>query len=1492
MKGTIRVFISSRFTNFDEIRNGLVSKTFPKIKKYCEENGFSFHVVDLRWGVTEDEKRNFQTAEICFEEIRRCQEYSPSPNFIVLSDDTYRGWIPIPSSISSNDWKRIEAYLQKRDPVSLEFLGIWYRKDLNDLSGSYHLQNILRRTIDSGIETVHLDAAMEENIGSILFPAGQAVFNREEDYSTRVAFGGSMTEQEINLGLFSCKGANQHTLVIINEGGCGQGNAENGRHPDNTSSPKHPECGSESGNGSLSFNAHNLNEHLKREIENAGNEWIPYDEVTYTDKAEKFLKKVIEKRIDKEKEEEKKETAFDRECRELREALSKEAEEYVDVGGRLEGLLQLLAENKGRAALVRGEQGSGKSTLLKYYAKNHPDQCFGVFTDIQEGRNTLDAALDFLIKALHKRGLLDAVLHRDWHEGCVGYFERQLGRLNKDDEIVLVLDCAEGIADLKLQEKSLFSLKLPANATLLVSCADERSLSGRDVSYNPPSFFLKGIESGEAFSMLLGMLGKIGDKGRTLSKWQGERVKSALPSEVTPLYLRLFADLLRYVPAYGDSPASAQRAISEEGEQIWSFLMDDPLPGDARLLAIKILKRHIQTHFPSLYLHALVCIALSSQGMQEEELVEILFRITKKVSGLRAEIKDNSWQKNKNMEHAPMNDVIMKHVLNVLWSRMYFQLQHFLEFFPSHGMLLVRFRHGLIREAALDLCRQGIQSENGCGETPSGEGGRIPDDPDLLDETSEILRDFWMHQKPYIFTEASATDGKTSQTTSQTASQATSQTASQATSQAISQTASQATSQTASTASSQTESQATSQTASLAITQLASQAIPQTESQAISQRERSKSEIRSKTGSVIVNRRRADELMPILQYRIKMLLERKKMPLYRKEMDMAGELLENSEYIDAMIRLGRCGTAMDQIEAAINVGYAGSRAKKFLDLLKDYEILLTSFSDTFLPLCAQHGMIENYGPIAHEALKRKGIAGYFPYSAEKKGLQEDPKLLVLGSADAPMALRGDGMMATMGRGNIFIYDWNRRRYSTAVFPIEWKLGDFLCWKDDLLVLRRYKVRICFRFIREEGTDEELIQERKEPCPNLLDFFDNKEEKRRAAGDIQEEDAASVLTDRKPHYYLPDGQCRTRTLEYPLNKRIEYYRRLNQAAIVVDRETVDFVDLDAGVVRETLRIPNVTGVFYSDDGKSVLIRTREENVILHRITDRYVHPMPVWPDGAKSFEKAKKRYSLRKNLSAGIVFAIRRKGDIPWQPMGVPVEGMEFPVLTCMSIKRGWYACYYNYNNISMVRIFDLKTGTELLSSEVEPIFRKDMDEDMPFRVEEGGTKLVVVSSGIRHVLNLELNPPTWETVRNGCDVPGAVEKNLLADCREHMRRWLPQSHAYESLDDMTDHTIDTILGRIIARTWRIVFSPITYALNPEKTINPDETLPVQMIRTEQYLWIVDYRFRMVHLADADGRWLCHMQTEDAFVAADAEGDRLFLMPGDRNLVLEMRYVRL
>ncbi|MCL0058864.1 DUF4062 domain-containing protein, partial [Dehalococcoidia bacterium] len=84
----IRVFISSTFCDMHAEREELIKFTFPEVRKRCRERGVEFVDVDLRWGITDEQKAEGKVLTICLAEIERCRPY-----FIGLLGERY-GWVP------------------------------------------------------------------------------------------------------------------------------------------------------------------------------------------------------------------------------------------------------------------------------------------------------------------------------------------------------------------------------------------------------------------------------------------------------------------------------------------------------------------------------------------------------------------------------------------------------------------------------------------------------------------------------------------------------------------------------------------------------------------------------------------------------------------------------------------------------------------------------------------------------------------------------------------------------------------------------------------------------------------------------------------------------------------------------------------------------------------------------------------------------------------------------------------------------------------------------------------------------------------------------------------------------------------------------------------------------------------------------------------------------------------------------------------------------
>ena len=104
----VRVFVSSTFQDMKAERDELVKFTFPELRRRCRERFVEFTEVDLRWGVTDEEKAEGKVLPICLAEIERCRPY-----FIGLLGERY-GWLPeeIPKDLLDRQ-KWLEEHREK-----------------------------------------------------------------------------------------------------------------------------------------------------------------------------------------------------------------------------------------------------------------------------------------------------------------------------------------------------------------------------------------------------------------------------------------------------------------------------------------------------------------------------------------------------------------------------------------------------------------------------------------------------------------------------------------------------------------------------------------------------------------------------------------------------------------------------------------------------------------------------------------------------------------------------------------------------------------------------------------------------------------------------------------------------------------------------------------------------------------------------------------------------------------------------------------------------------------------------------------------------------------------------------------------------------------------------------------------------------------------------------------------------------------------------------
>jgi hypothetical protein len=106
---TVRVFVSSTFRDFRAERDLLKRQVQPTLNRRSLDRAVEATIVDLRWGITDEQAGQGMTLPVCLREVERCRPY-----FIGLLGHRY-GWIPAVSAYPAD--------LLERQPWLKEYVG-------------------------------------------------------------------------------------------------------------------------------------------------------------------------------------------------------------------------------------------------------------------------------------------------------------------------------------------------------------------------------------------------------------------------------------------------------------------------------------------------------------------------------------------------------------------------------------------------------------------------------------------------------------------------------------------------------------------------------------------------------------------------------------------------------------------------------------------------------------------------------------------------------------------------------------------------------------------------------------------------------------------------------------------------------------------------------------------------------------------------------------------------------------------------------------------------------------------------------------------------------------------------------------------------------------------------------------------------------------------------------------------------------------------------
>ncbi|QDU41278.1 NACHT domain protein [Maioricimonas rarisocia] len=703
---TFRVFVSSTFSDFLRERHALQNIVFPRLREYCQQSGTRvpgveprFQAIDLRWGVAREAALDQQTMNICLQELHRCQQLSPKPNFIVLMGDRY-GWIPLPPEIAADEFESLlaqmsddeRALIRGKQPVAawsadqtVRRIG-WYRRDDNAVPPQYVLQP---RTIDFPADASandhqriqqeefadwsRIEAALSAALTSAIAQAGWA-----EDDPRRPKFEHSATHQEITHGALAVDDADEHVLCYFrtieglppNAAGYRDLNARG--QQDATALQR---LGTLRDELAEAIPEEHLLEYAVQ-WEDAGDpektgvtgDQPDADLQAFCERVEQDLRQIIDRELDLFQQE----AATHREQRLHAEFTGQHTTHFVGRDDLLQQIQDHCTSETAQPLVIAGVSGSGKTALMaaagERLVQAAPNavvitRFIGATPESTELRTLLRSLCWQLGLATGDEGELPSELSELARE-----FEKRLGAATADHPVYVLLDALDQLSAAE-NAHSLWWLprKQPEHGRLVVSVLERDDASG-DAHRAAQRMLPDALVTLQAFSPAEGerlLDAWLAAGQRTVGAKQRERLLEGFRGCPYPLYLRIAVD---------------------EACRWHSWEEPEPLPSDVPALLAALFDRLAlpQNHGRRLVERSLGYLGAARRGLAEDELLDVLSRDTDVLGEFRARSPDSPVT-----ERLPV----------VVWSRLFVELESNLAERQAYGAPVLSFYHRQVREA-------------------------------------------------------------------------------------------------------------------------------------------------------------------------------------------------------------------------------------------------------------------------------------------------------------------------------------------------------------------------------------------------------------------------------------------------------------------------------------------------------------------------------------------------------------------------------------------------------------------------------------------------------------------------------------------------------------------------------------------------------------------------------------------------------------------------
>lgn len=704
---TFRVFVSSTFADLVEERNALQRIVWPVLAKLCEKAGFRFQAIDLRWGVPSEAALDQRTSRICLDELKRCQETSPRPNFIILLGNRY-GWRPLPEEIEAKEFEAIAAKAQSLE-LDDSLLREWYRLDTNAVPAVHYLRP-RRQDADEANGTWWTDN-VEQPLRSLILQCIDALWTQDDP--RRIDYERSLTEREIMTGALNPteSDARDHVFAYFR----GVDYLDSVTHVEEAEAKHMRSFVDFETTTECDTTARGLHQNLKKNLEaTLGDEHVRKFEATWTgttisqdhldqlcDAVLNDLRGVIEAEIRKfeEKPPLEVEISANDEFAKLRGGSDDSGQSRFQ--GRAENL-NVISEyvrstEMNRPLVIFGPAGSGKSALMAKAAldasKNFPNavqlkRFIGVTPQSVDARSLLLG----LCEELGQKFQNTAEVPIEYRE-LVSTFRERLGWATIERPLIVFLDAIDQLSETD-NARSLRWLpqQLPPHVRLVISVLDDPLSGGEGTGTKSPTN-IEPIEILKRRDREGGLLHQIGDypehdarallshlmciDKRTLTADQETLLLEAFAKCPRPLFLRLATE-----------EAKQWRSDSTTMKMPGAAMPDEMLPAIINQLFDRLSEP--SNHGEHLVERAIGYLVASKNGLTEDELL-----------GLLSSDKDffNEFVSRAKQVKQPLPPGVDALPMSV-WVRLYSDLQTYLTTRRADETTLLAFYHRSLEHAA------------------------------------------------------------------------------------------------------------------------------------------------------------------------------------------------------------------------------------------------------------------------------------------------------------------------------------------------------------------------------------------------------------------------------------------------------------------------------------------------------------------------------------------------------------------------------------------------------------------------------------------------------------------------------------------------------------------------------------------------------------------------------------------------------------------------